>query len=93
LQDLSALVAGLSLPSMGAGNTISDVAGHALAQSAPGSESVNPIPDRLDNTPLPQVGQREDYAPLVSEDGSPGTRPVGDPFSSRAGSDRLFRRV
>jgi len=39
----------LSFPSMAGGNTIADPAGHKLAMTAPGSESVNPLPDRLDN--------------------------------------------
>jgi len=78
MENLSALVPGLSLPSEGAGNTISDPRGHELAFSAPGSESVNPLPDRLDNSPLPMPGGREDYAHLISDGGRPGTRPAND---------------
>lgn len=39
----------LSPTSQSGGNTIQDPAGHAAAMTAPGSESVNPLPDRLDN--------------------------------------------
>lgn len=55
----------LSPGSMGAGNTISDPAGHKLAMALPGSESVNPIPDRVDNVGLPELPA--DQVPLSTQ--------------------------
>jgi len=95
MDNLSHLVPGLSLPSMGAGNTIDDPRGHELAFSGPGSESVNPVPDRVDNSPLPEPGPRDDYARLKSADGGDGSRPSSQGGGwTRAGRDEAgWRQV
>jgi hypothetical protein len=91
MQDLSAMVSGLSISSQQAGNTTADDA--ALAGTAKGSQSVLPVADRLDVLPQPELPSQQDYAPLIGVDGSPGTRPSGDPFSTRPGTSRLFKQV
>jgi hypothetical protein len=54
MQDLTAKyakIANLVPSSMSTGNTMSD--DPSLAMTAPGSKTVNPKPDKLDNLPLP----------------------------------------
>lgn len=52
MQDLTGkFTAALSPSSMSAGNTTAD--DRAITQSAPGSASVLPVPDRMDNLPMP----------------------------------------
>lgn len=46
-------MANLVPSSMGAGNTTAD--DRKWSMSAPGSPSILPVPDRMDNLPLPQI--------------------------------------
>jgi hypothetical protein len=60
MEDLSArYLMGLSPSSMSGGNTTSD--DRTITQSAKGSQSVIPIPSRLDVLPQPTLGDQADY--------------------------------
>jgi hypothetical protein len=50
---------GLSPSSMSGGNTTSD--DRTITMSAPGGQSVIPIPSRLDVLPMPIIGEQADY--------------------------------
>jgi hypothetical protein len=73
VDDLSRYPASLAPSSMSPGNTISDDA--SLAMTAPGSDSINPIPDRLDDLPQPKLGTQRERTVMVhgQGDGFPGT--------------------
>jgi hypothetical protein len=80
MQDMTGrFTAALSPSSMQGGNTTADDA--ALVMSAPGSQSVLPVPDRMDVLPMPKFtndtaipvshpGQREKVAVQSARDGS-----------------------
>lgn len=71
--DLSHLVPGLAVSSQGGGNTVSDTA--SLSQTAPGSEGVDSyVPPATDRLPAPVAPAADDYARLIAEDGSKGSR-------------------
>jgi hypothetical protein len=70
LDHAGALTSGLS---MSVGNTLSDST--ALAMGAPGSPSVNPLPDRLDNM-VPALPGQDDYAHTIGQAGGRERRPA-----------------
>jgi len=65
----------LSPTSMSGGNTISDPHGHELGMALPGSESVNPLPDRLDNVGQPKLGAQQPVNPQAGHNGGVGLPP------------------
>jgi len=83
----------LAPTSQSAGNTVADPAGHALAMTAPGSDSVNKLPTSTDNTitigsDLPAIPvntpQREweaaiPFDSIANSDGPEWTRPGSAP--------------
>jgi hypothetical protein len=84
MRDESTRVPGLVVSSMNAGNTTADDRQHSM--SAPGSPSVLPVPDRMDNLPLPQPGARADHAHTVGAGGARESRPA-DTVATRPGQD------
>ena len=60
----------LSPTSMSGGNTISDPHGHELGMALTGSESVNPLPDRLDQVGQPTIP--DDRVPVSTQAGNHG---------------------
>lgn len=86
MQSLRDMVPGLSLPSMSAGDTVSDPRGHELAFSPSGSESVNPIPDRLDNTPMPVIPSAQ--LPVNQQLGKYGAKGLPDRPANQSASVR-----
>jgi hypothetical protein len=74
MQDLTGKYpAGMTPSSMSAGNTLSD--SNEPAMSAPGSESVNPLPDRLDNVVDVASAPVDDFAHLIGDGGERTARP------------------
>lgn len=65
----------LSPTSMSGGNTISDPKGHTLGMALPGSESVNPLPDRLDQVPMPELPAQQPVNPQAGHYGGTGLPP------------------
>jgi hypothetical protein len=70
----------LAPSSMNAGNTTAD--DHKWSMSAPGSESVLPVPDRLDNLPMPRFTNGAEI-PV----GHPGMQKKASPSAHESASD------
>lgn len=61
---------------MSAGNTVAD--DPALTMTAPGSQSVLPVPDAMDRLPQPELGGRRDRTVLLGAGGRPDATPAQD---------------
>lgn len=80
MQDLTARYAKTAVlvpSSMSTGNTMAD--NPELAMTAPGSKTVNPKPDRIDNLPLPQASDGQ--IALSNSPDSPRPQPSPHPGS------------
>lgn len=88
MQDLTGEFPAHLVPSsMSAGNTVAD--DPSLAMTAPGSPGVMPMPDVMDNLPLPRtsggeipVGHPGQYSRVTDESGRPGSVPWRSPGGS-----------
>jgi hypothetical protein len=84
--DQSHLVVGQPVSSMLQGNAQNAPGAPGREVTAPGGPSVV-APAPTDVVQDVAGGSTVDYAHIIGASGAPGTRPSGDPFSTRPGSD------